>query len=155
MDNNFIHPETKKPGSEEAIAGSNESRQEQPGALERSNQNNADHEARLEAARQILELRPDAETPAGFSADAASSQNPEVGYEETQKQFKENLNAIVGGDANETKRVLDASQMDVPELAGLIRENKAPHTFEGVSPDKLVDALGKAADEKPDYPIAA
>ena len=155
MDNNFIHPETKKPGSEESIAGSIELHQEQPGTIERSNQNNADHEARLKAARQILESRPDAEATAEFSAEAAHLQNPEVSYEETQKLFKENLNAIVGGDANETKRVLDASQMDVPELAGLIRENKAPHAFEGVSPHKLIEALGEASDDKPDYPIAA
>lgn len=155
MANDFIHPETKKPGTEENIAGSTEFHQQQSGAIERSSQNNADHEARLEAARQILESRPDTEMPNELSAEGVHLQNPEVGYEETQKQFKENLNAIIGGDANETKRVLDASQMDVPELAGLMRENKPPHVFEGVSPDKLIEALGEASDEKPEYPMAS
>jgi hypothetical protein len=161
MTDNFIHPETKKPDTAEDANNQRELHKEQQAFIEsKSSQVNADYDARMAAARKILELQPDLElqpnieSPDELSDRADHQINPEASLPTTE-EIKANLNAVFGGDPQETERILDASQMDVPALASLIKKNTPPHAFEGASPDKLVEALGNAADEKPDYPMAA
>jgi hypothetical protein len=148
MDNNFIHPETKRIETTEGLIDQRGTSQEQVGENEgRTTQINTEHDAGLEAARKILDTRPNNEVPNELSVEQTHPQNSEAGIPHTEDQFKANLNAVFGGDSSETKRVLDASQMDVPQLAGLIKQSRPPHIFENVDPSNIVEALGNAVGE--------
>jgi hypothetical protein len=157
MASNFIHPETKKPGIEEEDGGvQQEVLQEPPVSLEgEQGQISADYEARMDAARQIVELRSNANMlPGSESSEGDTGSSQETAAKKDHADSINNLNALIGGDPEQVRNILKVSQMNVPELASHIRQNRAPHFFVGANPDRLVEALGDAADDNPDNPMA-
>jgi hypothetical protein len=162
MSDNFLYPDPKLSNPESGVPS--EQSAEQVSAKQKSTEApshtselNARTEALIQAARESISRTSEAEHAHSEASEAeailpaeAAPEAVELNTADQSRQYIKNLNQVFGGKPEQTKAILDASQMDVPALAGLIREDSPPHAFEEVDPHNIVEALGSASEQKPE-----
>jgi hypothetical protein len=163
MSDNFLYPDPKLSNPESSVPSEHSvepvrAEQGSPEALSHTSELNAHTEALIQAARESISRTSETEHTHSETVETEPILPAEVAPEAVEpntadqsKQYIKNLNQVFGGKPEQTKAILDASQMDVPALAGLITENLPPHAFEQVDPHNIVEALSSASEQKPDH----